>query len=154
MSESIKIYTDGACSGNPGAGAFSFIILNDENELLKKFVCGFKKTTNNRMELMAVIKSLQCIKTLKKTKDITIFSDSTYVVNAINEGWLNNWVRCNFKNKKNADLWNLYIKTASDIVFKIEWVKGHSDNKFNEMCDKMATDYIKKGELLTDDGYV
>jgi len=151
----IKIYTDGACSGNPGKGAFAFIILVDDVEV-KKYCNGFIKTTNNRMELLAVIEAIKFIKTLKNidiNSIIYIYSDSKYVVDSINKKWLDNWILKNFKNVKNIDLWNEYLSVNKDLNINFIWVEGHSNIKYNEICDKLATNFIKNGNLLIDKGY-
>ena len=150
----IKIYTDGACSGNPGKGAFAFIILNDNNDVICKFTKGFNLTTNNRMELMAVIESLKYLKKNSIFNNIEIYSDSKYVVDAINKNWLNNWILKNFKNVKNIDLWRNYIDISSNFNIKFYWVEGHSINRFNNECDKLARNFIKNGELENDENFI
>ena len=110
----VKIYTDGACSGNPGKGAFSYVILINDIEI-KNYCNGFIKTTNNRMELMAIIESIKFIKNLEninKETNIIIYSDSKYVVDSINKRWLNNWILKDFKNVKNVDLWKEYFSRS------------------------------------------
>ena len=145
----IKIYTDGACSGNPGKGAFAFIILKD-NEVIHKFSNGFKLTTNNRMELLAVIEALKYIKNLNILNNIEIYSDSKYVVDSINKKWLDNWIIKNFKNVKNIDLWKEYLKISNGLDLIFFWVEGHSINRYNNECDKIARDFIKYGHLSED----
>ena len=151
----VKIYTDGACSGNPGKGAFSYVILINDIEI-KNYCNGFIKTTNNRMELMAIIESIKFIKNLEninKETNIIIYSDSKYVVDSINKRWLNNWILKDFKNVKNVDLWKEYLAVNNNLNIDFIWVEGHSNIKYNEICDKLATNFIKKGKLLIDKGY-
>ena len=132
MSAEITIYTDGSSRGNPGPGGYGVILMSGHHR--KELSQGFHHTTNNRMELMAVIAGL---KALKKTgMHITIYSDSQYVVKAVEEGWLNNWIRTNFKGgKKNPDLWRTYHEIAQRHVIKFKWVKGHAENPYNNRCE-------------------
>ena len=134
----VNVYTDGACSGNPGKGGYCAILLYGDNE---KVVSGFEdNTTNNRMELLAAIMGL---KALKEPCKVNLYSDSQYLINAFNEGWLNSWQQNNWKNSnkkevKNVDLWKEIIDLTNihDVTF-IK-VKGHSDNEYNNRCDKLA----------------
>ena len=133
----IEIYTDGAASGNPGPGGYACVIIRGDGTIEEK-VGGEKFTTNNRMELMAVIVALENVLSEKKSK-ITLYSDSTYVVKAVNEGWFNNWLKINFKNKKNEDLWRRFNDAYSQFSnIKFVWVRGHAGNYYNERCDKLA----------------
>ncbi len=140
----IKIYTDGACSGNPGPGGWGAVIINDNitNELY-----GYEKnTTNNRMELLAVIRSLEY---LEKTIEIEIFTDSTYVMEGITN-WIKNWKKNNWLNSskkpvKNEDLWKKLDKLTVDKEINWVWVKGHSGNPGNEKADYLARKAIKRG---------
>ena len=123
------IYTDGACIGNPGPGGWGVVILNgNDNQFLSG---GEKNTTNNRMEITAVIEGLKNV----DSKDLTVYSDSTYVINTITKGW---------KKNKNQDLWEILEKLVSEKNVKWEWVKGHSGNEFNEKADKLAYGEAKK----------
>ncbi len=132
----IEAYTDGACKGNPGKGGYGIVMRIPEKNYEKRFSEGFRLTTNNRMELMAVI---TCFKKLKNNENpITIFTDSQYVSNAINENWLQNWKRRNFKNVKNSDLWKEFLVVSKEFDYKIEWVKGHNGNTYNEIADELA----------------
>lgn len=133
------IYTDGACSCNPGPGAYAYIIVKD-GEIIKQHSEGFQSTTNNRMELLAVIKALS--NTLEGHVDV--FSDSKYVIDSINKGWLRNWQRSNWKERKNRDLWEefLAVSTGRDITYS--WVQGHANDEYNNKCDRMARDEINK----------
>ena len=146
----ITLYTDGAARGNPGRGGYGALLIfgNHKKEISK----GFKHTTNNRMELWAIIAGLEAI--TKKEIPVTIFSDSKYVVNAINLGWLNTWMKTNFKGgKKNADLWKKYHALSKNFTIKIVWVKGHADNPYNNRCDELATAAADGKNLETDVAY-
>lgn len=146
----ITIYTDGSSRGNPGPGGYGAILMagNHRRELAE----GYRRTTNNRMELMAVIKALEALK--KPGMQLTIYSDSQYVVRAIMEGWLNNWIATNFKGgKKNKDLWLKYYKLAKVHSVKMVWVKGHADNPLNNRCDELATTAADGNHLLIDEGF-
>ncbi|WP_456450946.1 ribonuclease HI [Hydrogenimonas sp.] len=134
----VTIYSDGSSLGNPGPGGWGTILRFGKHE--KELVGGEPMTTNNRMELMAVIEGL---KALKEPCDVTIYSDSSYVVNAINE-WLRNWVAKDFKKVKNPDLWREYIKAAKPHRVRAVWVKGHAGHPENERCDELARGYAEK----------
>lgn len=144
------IYTDGAARGNPGPGGYGVILMWGDNK--KELSAGYRLTTNNRMELMAVITG---IKALTKTNlKITIFTDSQYVVNSIEEKWLDNWIKTGFKGgKKNKDLWMQYYHLAQNHSIKLVWVKGHAENKYNNRCDELATCAADGKNLLIDEGY-
>lgn len=151
-SESYKliIYTDGSSRGNPGPGGFGAILLYGDKR--KETSGGFRKTTNNRMELLAVISALESL--TKKNIPLTVFSDSQYVVRAVQEKWLDKWVRTNFSGgKKNKDLWMRYYKLAKDYQITFKWVKGHADNPLNNRCDELATTAADGKNLLIDEGY-
>ena len=146
----ITIYTDGSSRGNPGPGGYGTILMygNHRRELSQ----GFKHTTNNRMELMAVIAGLKII--TKNDIPIVIYSDSQYVVNAIEKGWLNTWIKTNFKGgKKNSDLWREYHELSKSFRIKLIWVKGHADNPHNNKCDALATAAADGRNLIIDQGY-
>src|SRR5205085_6598340 len=129
----ITMYTDGAARGNPGPGGYGAILMYGSHR--KEISGGFRLTTNNRMELMAVVEGLKLIK--KPELPVVIYSDSQYVVKAIEEGWLNNWIRTDFKGgKKNKDLWTIYHKLSQKFKIKLVWVRGHADNPFNNRCDE------------------
>lgn len=146
----ITIYTDGSSRGNPGPGGYGVILKSGTH--YKELAKGFRHTTNNRMELLAVIDALKALK--NKEKPVEIFSDSQYVVRAINEGWLNNWIKTNFKGgKKNADLWRDFYKISKEFKLKMIWVKGHADNPMNNRCDELATTAADGKNLLVDEGY-
>jgi len=128
----IEIFTDGSCLGNPGNGGWCAILRYNGHE---KILSGNEKdTTNNRMELLAVINALEA---LKEPCEIELYSDSTYVLKGLNE-WLDNWIKKNFKNVKNVDLWKKYIEVSKPHKIHINWVKGHSGHEENEICDKIA----------------
>lgn len=144
------IYTDGASRGNPGPGGYGAILQYGGKE--KELSAGFKRTTNNRMELMAVIAALEALK--RDGLSITIFSDSQYVVKAVSEGWLKNWIATNFKGgKKNKDLWLRYAELASKHNIKFKWVRGHADNAYNNRCDMLATTAADGKNLRVDEGF-
>lgn len=137
----VTIYTDGACSGNPGKGGWGAILIY--GDAVKEISGGEDNTTNNRMELKAVIEAL---KALKSPCDVEIYSDSAYVVNAFTQKWIDNWIKNNWKTAdkksvKNVDLWQelLVLIKTHNVTFKK--VKGHSDNELNERCDKLAKAY-------------
>lgn len=151
--KSEKIYTDGACSGNPGPGGWSMVrILEGKNVAPQIASKGFRHTTNNRMELMAVIHALSLFR-VSKTR-IEIISDSKYVVDAITKGWLKSWAKEGFDRPANPDLWRqLYallkeVKKEHEVIFT--WVKGHAGNKYNEMADKLAVEAIENDQKEAD----
>ena len=149
--EQIKLYTDGSSRGNPGNGGYGAILLwgNHRKELSQ----GYKHTTNNRMELMGVIAGLEAIK--KMDVPVIVYSDSQYIVNAVEKGWLKTWIKTDFKGgKKNADLWKRYHALAKNFSIKFVWVKGHADNPFNNQCDLLATTAADGKSLLTDEEYM
>jgi len=148
----VHIYTDGACSGNPGPGGYGIVMEWVGKTYKKEFSEGYKKTTNNRMELLAVIEALKKIKT--KEVEITVFSDSKYVVNAIKKKWLFGWQKKQFKGVKNPDLWKRFLKIYNPNNTKFVWVKGHNNHLQNERCDVLAVNASKKENLLVDKGYV
>ena len=145
----INIYTDGSARGNPGPGGYG--VLLEYNGYVKEVSEGFKLTTNNRMELLAVIVGLESIK--KKNYEICVFSDSKYVVEAINKGWVFNWEKRNFKQKKNPDLWKRFLQIYPNHNVKFIWVKGHSGHVQNERCDELAVIASKAKVLKSDTGY-
>ena len=143
------VYTDGSARGNPGPGGYGTIL--QWGTAYKEFSGAFRRTTNNRMELMAVIVALQAL--TRESLDVVIYSDSSYVVNAVEKGWLKNWIRIGFKDKKNPDLWHQYAQLAAKHKVKFVWVKGHADNKFNNRCDVLATMAADNGPWAVDVGY-
>lgn len=145
----IKIYTDGAAQGNPGPGGYGVIL--KYNNHYKELSQGYRLTTNNRMELLAVITALEAIK--KDGIPVTIYSDSEYVINAVEKGWLWSWEQKNFKSKANADLWKRYIPLHKKYKPKFIWVKGHAGHTENERCDQLAVQAARGSNLLTDAEY-
>lgn len=144
------IYTDGSSRGNPGPGGYGTILKWGATE--KELAQGYRKTTNNRMELMAVIAGLEAL--TKKGLSITIYSDSQYVVKAVEQGWLRKWIATNFKGgKKNPDLWMRYHALSLEHSIRFQWVKGHADNPYNNRCDVLATTAADGKRLLIDTGY-
>lgn len=150
---SVVIYTDGACSGNPGAGGYGVVLLYGDNK--KELSEGYRLTTNNRMEVLAVIKGLEA---LKEPCQVTLYSDSKYVVDAIQKGWVKKW-KANgwYRNKKerasNVDLWERLLVQLERHQVTFQWVKGHADNPGNERCDELARGAIAAGNLLEDENY-
>lgn len=145
----VTIYTDGSALGNPGPGGYGVVLMSGVHR--KELSQGYTLTTNNRMELLAVIKGLEALK--KEGCEVTIYSDSKYVVDAVEKGWLWNWVRTGFKDKKNSDLWRSFIPLFRAHNVKFVWIKGHNDNKENERCDRLAVAAASSKELLEDSGY-
>jgi ribonuclease HI len=145
----IRIYTDGAAQGNPGPGGYGTILKFNQAE--KELSEGFRLTTNNRMELLAVIKGLEALK--KGGIPVTIYSDSKYVVDAVEKGWLWNWQKKNFKDKANRDLWMRYIPLHQKFKPKFVWIKGHAGHPENERCDALAVEAASAGRLLVDEEY-
>jgi ribonuclease HI len=145
----IVIYTDGSSRGNPGPGGWGSILICGSNR--KEISGGFKFTTNNRMELMSVIYALEALKT--NGHDITIYSDSQYVVNSVEKGWVFNWIKNNKKDAKNMDLWQKFVSLYPLNNIKFIWVKGHSSNVENNCCDVLATTAAQSSNLPDDTGY-
>lgn len=145
----IRIYTDGAAQGNPGPGGYGVIL--KYNEHVKELSQGFRLTTNNRMELLAVISGLEAIR--KEGIPVSIYSDSEYVVNTVEKGWLWNWQKKNFAGKKNADLWKRYIPLHKKFKPKFHWVRGHAGHVENERCDYLAVQAASSRNLLVDEDY-
>jgi ribonuclease HI len=146
----LHIYTDGAARGNPGPGGYGVILMWGDKA--KELSAGYRLTTNNRMELMAVIAALEALK--KDGLNIVLHSDSQYVVKAINEGWLKNWIATNFKGgKKNKDLWLRFNELAQKNKIRFVWVRGHADNEYNNRCDELATMAADGKDLLIDEEY-
>ncbi|MDR1150483.1 MAG: ribonuclease HI [Clostridiales bacterium] len=159
--KTIKIYTDGSCSKNPGRGSYAAIILLKENKI--ELSDAYEFTTNNRMELMAIIKSIEHLYLLNdndllKKHCIKIYSDSKYITNAINLKWLEKWkVNCWLKSDQkyilNKDLWMKLDILISDLNINFNWIKGHNDDKYNEICDSLARKALKNEKILCDVGY-
>jgi ribonuclease HI len=145
----ITIYTDGAAKGNPGKGGYGVVLLY--KNMRKELSEGFRLTTNNRMELLAVIKGLEALKV--DSLPVTIYSDSKYIVDAIQKGWLWGWQKKGFKDKKNVDLWKRYIPLHLKYKPKFIWVKGHDGNIENERCDRLAVEAANALDLKIDEEY-
>jgi ribonuclease HI len=145
----IQIYTDGACSGNPGPGGYGIVLISGNYR--KEVSQGFRKTTNNRMELMAVVTALEMLKI--EGSDVTVYTDSKYVSEAINQNWLEKWKKREFKKVKNLDLWFKFLEIYPKHNIKIIWVKGHADNKENNICDSLAVTATNKKDLSIDKFY-
>jgi ribonuclease HI len=149
MSHKVSIYTDGAASGNPGPGGYGVVLIS--RNIRKELSQGFKCTTNNRMELMAVIVALEALK--KDNCTVRIYTDSKYVADAVEKGWVFEWEKKRFKKKKNADLWNRFLKSYRKNKVILFWIKGHAENKENIRCDKLAVEASQSSNLITDEGY-
>ena len=144
------IYTDGSSRGNPGPGGFGVILMWGDKR--KEISAGYRRTTNNRMELLAVITALESL--TKKNIPLTIYTDSQYIVKAVQEKWLDKWIKTNFAGgKKNKDLWIRFFNLAKDYQITFKWVKGHADNPFNNRCDMLATTAADGQNLLIDEEY-
>ena len=144
----VNIYTDGASRGNPGPGGYGAVLIS--GKFRKELSEGFRETTNNRMELLAVIIALEA---LKQPCQVQVFSDSKYVVDAIEKGWVFGWVKKDFKDKKNPDLWQRFLKIYPKHQVKMNWVKGHAGHVENERCDTLAVEAALGGNLKVDEGF-
>lgn len=149
MSLRIEIYTDGACSGNPGRGGYGIVMKVPEKNYEKRYAQGFRLTTNNRMELLAVITALEKLKSTDN--DIHIFTDSKYVSDAINQKWIFGWIKKGFKNVKNPDLWKRMVPLIKAHKTTFHWVKGHAGHLENEICDQLAVKAAQTEPLLVDE---
>ena len=145
----ITIYTDGSALGNPGAGGYGIVLMS--GPFRKELSQGYKLTTNNRMELMAVCVALEALKF--EGSEVTIYSDSKYVVDAINQRWVFGWERKGFTGKKNSDLWRRFLRIYRKHKVQFVWVKGHASNAENNRCDQLAVIAANGGNLLEDKGY-
>lgn len=146
----ITIYTDGAARGNPGPGGYGVVLMSGAHR--KELSEGFEMTTNNRMELLAVITGLEALKV--ENASVTIYSDSKYVVDAVEKGWIWNWVKIRFKGKKNEDLWRRFLNVYQKHQVRFVWVKGHASIPENERCDQLAVQASMQPRLKKDDGYL
>jgi ribonuclease HI len=148
--EPIIIYTDGSSRGNPGPGGYGTILMWKSHT--KELSAGFRRTTNNRMELMAVIAGLEALK--QEGKKVQIYSDSQYVVKSVDQGWLKNWIATGFRGgKKNKDLWLRFYELSKKHHIRFHWVKGHASNPHNIRCDELATRAADGKMLGVDTGY-
>jgi len=145
----ITIYTDGAARGNPGPGGYGVVLISGNHR--KEISGGFVHTTNNRMELLAVIVGLETLK--KENSNVTIYSDSKYVVDAVEKKWVFGWQKTGFKKKKNQDLWERFLKIYPKHKVRFIWVRGHSNIRENERCDQLAVEASLKNNLPDDIGY-
>ena len=148
--DDLVIYTDGASSNNPGIGGCATIIVKGD-KIVHTIVKGYKKTTNNRMEIMGVINALEYLKDIDC--NATIYTDSQYVTDSYNRGWVYLWQDKKFAGRPNKDLWITFLKYIKPENVKLVWIKGHNGCEFNEKCDKLATEIIKTGPLEVDKGY-
>lgn len=149
MAAPITIYTDGSSRGNPGPGGYGVVLMC--HPYRKELSAGYRLTTNNRMELMAVIVGLEALKF--DGSDVTIYSDSKYVVDAVSKGWVYGWERKGFSGKKNPDLWVRFLRVFRRHKVRFVWIKGHADNVENERCDRLAVAAAEGANLLEDHGY-
>ncbi len=145
----ITMYTDGAAKGNPGNGGYGVVLKAGSH--YREISEGFRLTTNNRMELLAVIIGLETIK--KKGQSIAVYSDSKYVVDSVNKRWVFNWEKKAFKGKKNIDLWQRFLKINKLHQVSFHWVNGHAGNTYNEKCDELAVIAAEQKDLLIDEKY-
>ncbi len=146
----VTIYTDGACSGNPGPGGYGVVLIS--GSLRKELSGGFRLTTNNRMELLAAITGLEALK--RDGLRVMLHTDSQYLVNAVNNGWLFTWEKKRFARKKNPDLWIRFLEVYRRHRVTLAWVKGHNNNTENERCDTLAVAASKLPGLPEDEGYL
>lgn len=146
----VTIYTDGSALGNPGPGGYGIVLLAPPCHR-KELSAGFRRTTNNRMELMAVCVALEALKVFPC--EVTVYSDSRYVVDAIEKGWVFGWQRKGFKDRKNADLWTRLLKVYGRHNVRMKWVKGHAAVAGNERCDQLAVAAANGRDLPEDTGY-
>lgn len=145
----VTVYTDGGASGNPGPGGYGALLMSGEHQ--KEMSGGFRRTTNNRMELLAVIVSLEALK--KPGVEVDVYSDSKYVVNAVEKRWVFSWEKKNYKDKKNPDLWKRFLVVYRKHHVKFHWVKGHAGNPNNERVDRLAVQAYQTGHLEVDEAY-
>ena len=145
----VIMYTDGGASGNPGPGGYGTLLMYGEHR--KEMSGGFRLTTNNRMELLAVITGLEALK--REGLQVEVHSDSKYVVDAVSKGWVFNWEKKNYKDKKNPDLWQRFLRVYRKHQVTFHWVKGHAGHPLNERADTLAVEAYQKGDLKVDEGY-
>ncbi|GAB5538305.1 MAG: ribonuclease HI [Salibacteraceae bacterium] len=142
----VSIYTDGSSRGNPGPGGYGVVLLSGNHR--KELSEGFRHTTNNRMELLSVIVALESLK--KTGHDVTVYSDSKYVVDSVEKKWVFGWQKKGFKGKKNQDLWQRFLNVYPNHRVTFKWVRGHDGNVLNERCDTLAVEAATGGELKQD----
>jgi ribonuclease HI len=144
----VELYTDGAAKGNPGPGGYGAVLISRAHNLRKEFSGGYRLTTNNRMELMAVIVGLEALK--NSGTHVKIYSDSQYVIDSVNKKWLDSWVNKHFKNKKNRDLWERVYELKNKHKTEWFWIRGHNGHPLNEYCDRLAVAESEKSNLPPD----
>ena len=147
----IIVYTDGSSRGNPGPGGYGIVMQKYGTDYIKEFSEGYRKTTNNRMELMAVIVALEKIK--QPPQYVHIYTDSKYVSESVEKKWVDSWEKKGFKNKKNSDLWMRFLKIFRKHSVRFFWIKGHNNNPRNERCDFLAVEASKNKDLKIDTFY-
>lgn len=147
----IIMYTDGAAKGNPGKGGYGIVLMTADRKYRKELSQGYRLTTNNRMELLAVIVGLEALK--KPGSAVKIYSDSKYVVDAVEKKWVFGWEKKKFAKKANPDLWKRFLVIYRKHRVSFQWVKGHANNIENERCDTLAVEAAESGDLLIDEGY-
>ncbi len=146
----IVVFTDGSALGNPGPGGYGAILETEDKKYKKELAQGFIKTTNNRMELLAVIVALEA---LKGPSEVLIWSDSKYVVDSVEKGWVYGWEKKSFKNRVNSDLWIRFLKIYRKHDVKFKWIKGHAGHPGNERADQLAVMAANSKYLIADEGY-
>lgn len=151
-SAQVHIYTDGAARGNPGPGGYGIVMEWVGKQYRKEFSKGFAHTTNNRMELMAVIDALKKLK--NPGTQAVVFTDSKYVADAVEKGWVFGWEKKGFKDRKNSDLWKEFLREYRKHKIKFHWIKGHNNHVQNERCDHLAVEASKKPGLPQDIGFI
>ena len=152
MSNKVNIYTDGSAIGNPGPGGYGVIMEWVNKKYIKEFSGGYQMTTNNRMELLAVILALESLKI--EPMEVIVFSDSKYVIESVEKKWVFNWQKKQFKGKKNHDLWQRYLLIHCKHRVRFQWVKGHNKHPQNERCDSLAVNAAKQKNKKIDHFYV
>ena len=145
----VIVHTDGAASGNPGPGGYGVVMESGPHR--KELWGGFRLTTNNRMELLAVIVALEALK--RPGMEVTVVSDSKYVVDAVEKGWVFGWEKKGFAKKKNPDLWKRFLQVYRQHKVRFKWIRGHNGHPLNELCDRLAVAASKQQELAVDEGY-
>lgn len=146
----VSIFTDGSSRGNPGPGGYGAVLRCGSYE--KELSAGYRCTTNNRMELLAVVSALEALK--KDGLDVVVYSDSSYVVNAVEKGWVFGWERRGFEKKKNPDLWIRFLGVYRKHHVRFVWIKGHAGHPENERCDRLAVSAASGPVLLEDENYI
>ena len=151
VDKEILLYTDGSSIGNPGPGGYGIIMELKGTTYKKEFSKGYRHTTNNRMELLAIIVGLESLK--KGSSKVIVYSDSKYVIDSVNNKWIFDWQKKGFKGKKNPDLWERFIRVYKKHHIDFKWIKGHNSHPQNERCDFLANTAAKKNDLIKDEYY-